>query len=499
VAAADGNHRLWRIGLLAVLLIGAGLRTYSAVTEAIEVDELFTRDVTSHSIRAGVAMVLDDRYHPPLYYVLAKILSPISGTSPEGLRLLSVLSGVVLVVAVAFVARMLLADVPLALLAALLVGVSDWQILVSHYARSYSLFDLLVFLMGASLWQACRQPGGARPWAAFVIAGAAVVNTNYLGWLYLASTLPAVALCGTRAVRRWLAACGVVVASFLPWLLLLTWYAHRKGGFASKVASLGFRQGRGALVNAFAQLNGLPAQTWWAIALTLLLGGSLAGLAIVAAWRRPRDVAAKTEGVGVLVMGCLAVFPPLVLWLITRPPMNLPLWGFRQLTPSIAPWIVVVCAGVAALARGKRLLQGALALILVAFQGVTTATNTVCGRFVPFEKMVRLFAERPAASPTVYVQGWPPWQALLEYYLRGSGSVATLPDDERTLPHSFWLVYRPADEAGSRRVAALLAGHWLVRCRQDFEKRGGDRGVVRALLLSKQVATDESATTAKRG
>ncbi len=467
-----------------MLLIAAGLRTYSAVTEAIEIDELFTRDVTSATIRAGAAMVLGDTHHPPLHYTAAKLLGVISGTNPEGLRLVSVLSGIGLVASAAFLTRALLADAALALLAALLVALSDWQILVSHYARSYSLFDLLVLLAAISLWKACCQPLETKFWVWFAMAGAAAVYTSYLAWLYLVCVLPAVALCGRRVLRSWLISLGAIVVSFLPWVLLLTWYARKHGGLAQGLASLDFHPKSGALVNAFAQFNGLPAQVSWALVLTLVVGGLLVAGAAVVAFRRLPDAGLAPRSVGVLIMGSLAVIPPTVLWFITRPPVNLPLWGVRQLTPSIAPWIVTVCAGLA-LMRGRVVLQAAVAATLVALQGVATVTNTVHSRFLPFHRMARLIAAKPADGGVVYLVGDPPWWALLRYYLPASGSVKTLPEADSSLPRSFWLVFRPTDGGETSRVAGLLARGWSPVAQQDFEKRGGERGVLRAVLLSR--------------
>jgi hypothetical protein len=492
VAIATVSQRRWKVGLAAVLLLAAGLRIYSALTEAIEVDELFTRDVVSGSVRAGVAMTLDDRVHPPLHYVIAKVLSVVSGTSPEGLRLLSVLCGITLVAFVAFVARALFADVPLALTAAALVALSDWQILVSHFARSYSLFDLVVLLAGASLWMACQAPLDRRFWIAYVVAGSAAVNTNYLGWLYLASMFPVVALCGMRVLRRWLLASGIVVSSFLPWTFLLVWYAQRRGGFASKFASLDFHPGSRALVNTFAQLNGLPAPASWAVTLTVLFGGVLFGLAVARAIRTRGNARAVPSSTGTLIMAGLAVLPPCLLWFITRPPLNLPLWGIRHLTPSIAPWVLVTCAGVSLVGGKKPLLRGALAASLVILQSVTTLTNTSQGRFFPFHKIAHLLVEKPAESPTIYLLSQPVWGPLLQYYLPRADALATLPGIDTELPSSFWLVYRPEDGAEQARLAALLSRGWSVTLHRDYEKRVGIRGVLRAALIARQGRLPES-------
>ncbi len=477
-----------------MLLVGAGLRIYSALTKAIEIDELFTRDVISGSVRAGAAMVLGDRYHPPLHYAVAKILSPLSGTSPEGLRLVSVLSGIALVACVAFLARALLADVSLALLAALLVALSDWQILVSHYARSYSLFDLLVLLASAALWKACQDPLELKFWVAYVVAGGAIVNTNYVGWLYVVSVFPVVALCGARVLRRWLLACSAIVVLFLPWLLLLTWYARGKDSFASKLAALGNKQTTGALANALAQLNGLPTQTSWAILVTLVVGGLFVALAVAGACRRWRVAGPDPGSVGVLIMASLAVLPPFVLWLVSGPPLDVPIWGVRQLTPSIAPWILAACAGGSA-TRGRFVLRAAMAATLVVLQGTATVTNTVHGRFVPFHKMARLFATRPAASSTVYTLCESLCGPLLRHYLPPSGSLEPLSDTDPALPKSFWLVYQPADVAQQARIHGLLGRGWSVFVFQDFEKRAGLRGSVRAALLARQKAAAEDPTT----
>jgi len=485
-----GGRKLWRFGLTAVLLLAIGLRTYSAFTEAIERDELFTRDVVSGTLRAGVGLVLYDRYHPPLYYMMAKALSLAGGTRPEQLRLLSVLCGIGLVVAVAFVTRALLDNVPLALLAAALVALSDTQILVSHFARSYALFDLLVLAAAASLWKACEAPADSRFWIGYVAAGVAAVNTSYIGWVYLLGMLPVVAACGARVLKRWFAATAVIALSLLPWTLLLVWFSSTRRGFASRLTDLATNANalpsQWALADAFAWLNGRPGPAVWMVGLTVLVGGALVGRAVTAAVRGWKDARSASRSVGILLLASLAVVPPCALWLLGRPPLSLPLWGIRQLTPSIAPWAIVACAGVSLIGNRARALRVLVAASLLVFQGTATAASTLYGRFVPFHSVARLIAEKPSGSSTVYMLCTPVCGSLLRYYLAAPATLEDLPDTDAALPGSFWLLYRPAEGAERRRFDALMSRGWVLAFARDYERRAGIRFVVRVALLTRE-------------
>ncbi len=474
----------WRIGLALVLVLGGGLRIRAAATEAVQGDELFTRDVASGSIRAAVAMILDDKVHPPLHYLVAKTFGAVTGTTPEALRVASVLSGILLVAGVAFLARSLYAGVWLALLPAALIALSDYQIQASGFARSYSLLAFLALVEAAALWRACCAPLETRRWIAYAVAGSAVVHTNYVAWLHILSPLPVIAVLGPGVRRRWALASGAIAASQAPWVLLQLAYAHARGGLAVKYSGLDFHPANTDLLKAFAYFNGWPTQSLWTAGLTVAVGLALLALAVAGAIHARTRQGFTTQAIGVLLMTSLALLPPMALWLMTRPPLNLPFWGIRHLSPSFAPWTLVVCAGVSLVgARARRALP-AVAAGLLLLQGVATAANVGHTRFLPFHKMARFMLTGPHRGAAIFSLREPDC-APVQYYLPPGRSVAMLPADDAGLPSEFWLMYAAADPRACFRLKELSRNGWSPGVRAEFQRHSGAWEVVSIVLMER--------------
>jgi 4-amino-4-deoxy-L-arabinose transferase-like glycosyltransferase len=158
--------------------------------------------------------------HPLGYYTLLWLWQAIAGGSPFSVRALSVILGLVLVYLGYRLSRKLF-DERIAIVAALALALSPFQIHYSQEVRMYAL--LAVLMLGATLaiWRAL-EGGSLRYWLAFAVLGAAAQYTHTLAGLYLIplgltplwrrqwSNLGKTALAGLLAILL-----------YLPWLVYL--------------------------------------------------------------------------------------------------------------------------------------------------------------------------------------------------------------------------------------------------------------------------------------
>ena len=208
--------------LLVVLLLASfGLRVYRLGDKSVWWDEGLAVWSARQSLTAIARWTAAD-VHPPLYFWMLHFWRLGSGDSESGLRLLSAVIGV-LTVAVTYRLGRVLGGPRAGLLAALLMGISRFDIWWSQEMRMYALAALLAAL---SLWAAIRfwdrdRLTDAALYVLFTTAGlytlylsvSVMVVTN-LVWLWVFWRTES----GGRALLRWGAAQMVVLAFFAPWL-----------------------------------------------------------------------------------------------------------------------------------------------------------------------------------------------------------------------------------------------------------------------------------------
>ncbi len=216
------SNRAWW-GILAVLLLAAGLRILGTTDQSLWLDEGFTYNVIARAEQSWAAMFTEIRMdtHPPLYFVLLRLWTQVMGDSVLALRLFSGYTALISVAVVYRLGRRLGGD-GVAVVAALLLTLWDADIFLAQETRMYAQRTLLA---GLSMWfylRWWRSPsvGRAIPW---VLANTAMMYTQYLGgWVPLVQGLHALLMLRGRvrvAALGALAAAGVL---FAPWFVGVT-------------------------------------------------------------------------------------------------------------------------------------------------------------------------------------------------------------------------------------------------------------------------------------
>ena len=223
------------LALLALLLLGAGLRFHALDARSLWLDEAFSVWLARHPLLAMWGWILRIDQHPPLYYTLLHAWQGLTGEDEVAVRALSALvSTLTLPLFYAF-SRRVSRDPVTALLATLLLAVSPFHVAVAQEARMYSLLALAVmatlFFLAPLLDPGAQPPRGWRrlvPWLGLSVSQAGVMLTHHTGALFfpLALNLPILAALASRRgrsqlppgfARSWLRSQLLALLLWSPW------------------------------------------------------------------------------------------------------------------------------------------------------------------------------------------------------------------------------------------------------------------------------------------
>lgn len=169
-----------KIVLFIILLFGFAFRVHALGAQSFWLDEAYTWGVVTRTTWGDVwSAMLAVSDVSPLYYVLAKLVTPLWGASEFGLRLLSAFFGW-LAIAVTYRLGRAMFDDRVGMLASAILALSPFAIWYSQDARPYGLY---LFLAALVLWGLHRAERG-RGWKIFIAASALLYLTHYVAALF---------------------------------------------------------------------------------------------------------------------------------------------------------------------------------------------------------------------------------------------------------------------------------------------------------------------------
>ncbi len=227
--------------LLLIFFAAGALRFYNLGGQSLWSDEGNSAALATRSL-AQIARDAANDIHPPLYYWLLHLWTRLAGTSEAGLRSLSALLGLLLVMAVALLGRVMF-DRNIGLAAGFIAALAPFQVYYSQEARMYILLALEATAAVLFFWLYVRyedvrlpeQPGPASRrlrWLSFPgqllilswVAGLythyayplmiAVLSGVYLLWLALSWRRGM----GWQRLARWALLLALTVGLYAPWL-----------------------------------------------------------------------------------------------------------------------------------------------------------------------------------------------------------------------------------------------------------------------------------------
>ncbi len=373
------SDKLWRWGMLAVVLLGFGLRVFMLGQQELRGDEAFSYLFTRLPLGDVIPELIDQGDpHPPLHYLTLNAWVRLAGESELALRYLSALAGVLLLPVLAVLGRRM-AGPRVGLLAAGLAAVAPGLIWLSQDVRNqYTLVMLFAALATVVLVTPppTRRGGRILYWLLYALLAALTVYHHYYGLFALLSHGLYLWFAPNRRcdLLAWIGSGTAVFLLLLPWL------------WASSANLLGAGQlsdpsqpelARHLTATGMELLVGqsLPG----AVSRWLFLGGLLiAGFGGVALTRR-RD----TVGWGAMLLGWLALaFLGTYLVRFSRGTFN-PFY----ISVAAPAWWLLISAGLVALWQGRRwqravaVIAPAALIVAVLFGLSNTYTNPAYSRY----------------------------------------------------------------------------------------------------------------------
>ncbi len=154
---------LWRLLLLAILLVALFLRVYRLGEQSLWYDEAVTAQVASQGMAELTRWTADD-IQPPLYYYVVAGWTRLAGRGEWALRFPSAFFGTLTVALLWALARRLFggerAGQTASLVAALLAALSPLYVYYAQEARMYTLLTFLGLLSGYALLRATERDAG---------------------------------------------------------------------------------------------------------------------------------------------------------------------------------------------------------------------------------------------------------------------------------------------------------------------------------------------------
>ena len=411
---------LW--ALLSILLLAFALRLFRLGAPSLWYDETVSVYLAELPVPDLIAHTAGD-IHPPGYYLLLHAWTRLAGRSEFAAAFLSLWFGMLLV-ALAYRLGARVFGRSAGLLAALLVALSPYNLWYSQEVRMYTLGAALG--VGA-LWFVViliTGPRSQRPaWPALVayavLAALGLWVLYYFAFLLVALNLLVLAwwLAGRRAqgaglgwLGRWLAAQGLVVLLYAPWIPV----AWRQATTPPVPPWRSLTPVGRVIIESWSALSlgqaAEPARVWLALVLTALLFG----LGLVSGWLRRRgeqrpggDVSSTQpaprlgDRAGACMLAGYVLAPLVLIWLAS---FVSPLYHVRYVFTYSTPYYVILAAGLAWLWQRWRPAMWTALAVLVAFSAVAAWT---------YHTDVHYAADDHRAA-TRFVEGrWRPGDAIL--------------------------------------------------------------------------------------
>lgn len=205
--------------LLAVLVLAAGLRWELLGTRPLWLDEAYSVRIAGKTFYEILAFLRISDAHPIGYYALLALWIRWVGVGLAAMRALSLICGVAAVVLTWRLSRQLFSPA-VGIVAAAVVALNPFQIIVSNEIRMYPLLACLVLVSTWTLWRASQSPGRLWWWGGYGASVALLGYTSYYSFFLVPAQIMWVLVQGPfrSALVNLCAAGGVALVLYLPWI-----------------------------------------------------------------------------------------------------------------------------------------------------------------------------------------------------------------------------------------------------------------------------------------
>lgn len=396
--------------LLLVIVVGVfiGARLWQLTSSCLWFDEIFGIHAARYDWKPMFQFVAADLIHPPIFYALLKIWIAIGGESLLWLRLLSVLLSVAAIVPIVLLCRSLKLNSWLTNLALALLAVNGYLI---KYAQEVRMYSLLLLLTCTSLWLFVRFTDSAsrvrRVLPSLLFVNVLLVYSHYYGWVVVIVELLFLLLWRRERVIKFLLTILIAVASYIPWLYLITISREPGRGLAQNIGWVP-RPGLGDLVQFFSMLNtpfffrqssASSRFDIWGICLSLIVFGVPLAILIRRTIReRRREARDNWTLLGFVILPIALAF--ILSWVLPHS-----VWGTRHLIVTTVPYAVLA----------------AIALTELRLAWLRTSCLALLGFWVVLNGAITLVKRPPNLT-------WCTWEPLAQELVKAEASNSQLID-----------------------------------------------------------------------
>jgi len=356
---------------LAILFVGLAIfftiTLINAPRASIWFDEAFSAYIARFSFW-DIARYTASDVHPPFYYWLLKIWSSLFGTTELAYRSLSILLGGAATTVAFFLSRKLFGR-KVAWLSLVFLILSPMLIRYSDEARMYALAALIVMSATYVLVRA-EETQQKKYWIWYAVLVSLGMWTHYftaLAWLaHLAWHGTQVWHKGIKPsefwkkvfTKPWIITYALAVGLFIPWLPFMAYQLGTVQGSGFWIGPVGVDTPTNYLTNYFYYLEHGQVQGWLALAMIVVVA-----LVIVLA---PKVYKAftKSEKTSFLLVSALALIPPVLLFLVSMPPLRSS-FVERYLIPSTVAFSIFLAVVLIAGTRKWRPVLRVLPVIVI--------------------------------------------------------------------------------------------------------------------------------------
>lgn len=382
--------------VFAVLAVGTVLRLYRLDDQSLWGDEALSLTMARFSlseISYQLARHATNTF-PPLYFYTLHGWLNMFGFDSLHARLLSAVFGILAILMTFFLAKYFF-DRRVGFLAALLIALSQLNVMYSQEARPYTQ---LLFLVGLSTYLFAIALGEKRAtaWWWFIFTCALMLFTHYYAVFVVGCFVLYLVGYGRmyNLPHSWLLGGGLaVMMSFLPWMIFFyvqqfllegtqvqkmifkaqpAWFAVSK--WTPVTAVNFFNNGR-----MFGVLDDGPLWTW-------LVGGVLFTAPVILAfaslvWDSKLGTVDRVPELGTVLLGILWIVPMTIVVFISYA-LNFP-YDVRYVSFCTLPYYILVSRGI--LLLPTPVLRGSIVLMLVAYSSLSLRSNY----FIPYKENYR--------------------------------------------------------------------------------------------------------------
>lgn len=379
--------RLYKLLAVLTICVGCLLRLYQS-DYSLGGDEIFSVQTAGGSFTHLIDTTVQDRVHPPLYYLFLYPWLKLFGTSETSARTLSVFASLLFLFVLHRLTLRLLTPL-YALFVLTVCSISPFFVFYGHDARPYSLIALFSTVSVWLLLRAQDNPSASIWPILYGLSCAALVYTQYLGLLLL---LAEFVVTSRSPGKKKIFVYGILgVLSIIPWIFLLNVDLTPQG--LSKNLGWIDRPEPFDLSFYYVELFGwLPLKGSTRF---LLLASALLILPILVQYRR-------VDWSKVFFLTFLGLSPPLALLALSRlAPVSV--WATRQLIGSAVFLICLVGLGMSFHRRGVGV---GLGLVLVLWCVLSLPEGFPARKIPPWRDVVALVHEKCPSCQIVGSENW---------------------------------------------------------------------------------------------